>query len=137
MVSVLLDTNVVIDYLAENRPGHGDAVALVRVLVLGGIGLHIAATSLKDVYYIVTRTHGEVLARQAISCLSADMTVIAIDAELCARALASNEPDFEDGLIRECAIASGAQWIVTRDVKAFLHSPVPTITPRQLLDRLG
>lgn len=46
----------------------------------------------------------------------------------------SNEPDFEDGLIRACAEHVGVDYIISRDEAAFAKSPIKRLSPRQYLD---
>ncbi|MDR1186870.1 MAG: PIN domain-containing protein [Bifidobacteriaceae bacterium] len=122
---VVLDTNVAIDYLDSARPAHRAAVDLLTALIAAGVEVCLAATSLKDIYYLVTPTAGEARARQAVKAFTQAFTILPIDADVCTKALASDEPDFEDGLIRACAEAVKADWIVTRDAAAFTRSPVP------------
>ena len=43
----------------------------------------------------------------------------------------SDEPDFEDGLIRAVAEDNDADVIVTRDVETFLHSSVRLMDAEQ------
>ncbi|MCL2787476.1 MAG: PIN domain-containing protein [Micrococcales bacterium] len=137
MARAVLDTNVLLDYLDSARPEHATATEVVRALTLQGVGLCVPATSLKDVYYILTRVAGEPVARQAVRVLVRATSVLTIDETTCRDALESNEPDFEDGLILASALAAGARWIVTRDGAAFAHGPVEAISPSNLLAHLA
>ncbi|MDR0592668.1 MAG: PIN domain-containing protein [Bifidobacteriaceae bacterium] len=132
---VVLDTDVAVDYLDSARPAHRDAVDLLTALVASDDELCLVATSLKDVYYLLTRAANESSARRAVAALSEVMTILPVDADTCAAALASGEPDFEDGLIRAGAEAAGADWIVTRDAAAFAGSTVPKADAAALLAR--
>ena len=49
-------------------------------------------------------------------------------------ALNSDEPDFEDGIIRACAELNGADFIITRDKAAFAHSKVRSVTAAEYLE---
>jgi hypothetical protein len=51
------------------------------------------------------------------------------------RALDWPMPDFEDALQAAAALACGAAYIVTRNGRDFLGSPVPAITPEEFLAR--
>jgi len=136
MARAVLDTNVVLDFLDSGRPAHPTAVDLIRVLVAADADLCLAATSLKDVYYVLTKVAGEPAARQAVTALVQTTTVMTIDAATCNDALSNNEPDFEDGLVRACADAYTADWIVTRDQAAFAGASVPKTDPAVLLATL-
>ncbi|MDR1264002.1 MAG: PIN domain-containing protein [Propionibacteriaceae bacterium] len=133
----VLDTNVLIDFLDAGRPGHRAAVELLGRLVGGGAEVGVPASSLTDVYYVLRRTAGEPAARRAIGVLVKAVGVLAVDAAVCRAALAGGEPDFEDGVVRACAEAAGAHWLVTRDRAAFARSTVPAVSPDELLARLA
>lgn len=63
--------------------------------------------------------------------------MVPVDVALCRQSLASDEPDFEDGLVRACAELVGADYIVSTDRKAFKRSSVPRIESPELIQRLG
>jgi predicted nucleic acid-binding protein len=136
MVRTVLDTNVVLDFLDSGRPMHQTVVNLLRALVAVDADLCLAATSLKDVYYILTKVTDEPTARRAVAALTQTMTVMTIDTVTCDAALSNGEPDFEDGLVRACAEAYAADWIVTRDQAAFTGATVPRTDPATLLAAL-
>jgi len=136
MDSVVLDTNVVLDFLSAVRADHSDAVSLVQALQKSGVRAYVVATSLKDIYYILGRSDGESVARTAVMSVLATMTVLPVDEVCCLRALSSNEPDFEDGIIRAAAEIARADYLVSRDARAFLGSHVPRLSPAEALRQL-
>lgn len=89
--------------------------------------------SLKDVYYITSKIYGEDKARELVRSLMRLLVIAPVDAEVCNMALASNEPDFEDGIIRACAELNGADFIITRDAAAFANSKVRSVTATEYL----
>lgn len=46
----------------------------------------------------------------------------------------SDEPDFEDGIIRACAEAAGADFIISRDERAFARSPIKRMSAQEYID---
>ena len=44
--------------------------------------------------------------------------------------------DFEDAMQVAAARACGSQYIITRNVMDFTHSPIPAISPRHALNAL-
>ena len=64
-------------------------------------------------------------------------TVFYPNRETLETALASNEPDFEDGMIRAAAEQASANFILSRDAKAFANSTVPRIEPIYFVERLN
>ena len=57
--------------------------------------------------------------------------------EILDAALASDEPDFEDGLVRATAEALGVDVIVSRDARAFVGSSIRRCSAVELLGLAG
>ena len=131
---LLIDTNVIIDYAVSSRPSHSEAVTLFEEAAADKkVELLVPVSSLKDVYYVMCRNYSdEPTARQALRRITETyFTVIDLLAVYGRTALDSDEPDFEDGLVRAAAEAIGADAIVTRDAAVFGTSTVRCFTPAQ------
>lgn len=133
MYRILLDTNILLDSVIPNRPQHDEALALLRWCNGSGDYGFVAATSFNDAYYILCRAYSEAIAREALENLLGLVAVAPVSAEECDRSLRSNEPDFEDGLVRACAELNGADFIITRDEDAFVGSKVKSVTAKEFL----
>lgn len=133
MYGILLDTNILLDSVIPNRPQHDEALALLRWCNGSGDYGFAAATSFNDAYYILCRAYSEAIAREALENLLGLVAVAPVSAEECDRSLRSNEPDFEDGLVRACAELNGADFIITRDEDAFVGSKVKSVTAKEFL----
>lgn len=131
---VLLDTNIMLD-LALSRPEGFDAAATIAEAIAHEevIG-YVCATSLKDMYYILTKAMGEKDARTYIEAVMGDFVICGVDYALCRQAIASDEPDFEDGIVRACAENIGVDLIITRDADAFARSTVKAMTSQEYVD---
>ena len=64
---VLIDTNVVLDFLQEREPFVKDAVKLFGRIDAGEIEGFIAATTITNIYYIVRRASRIEAAQNAIA----------------------------------------------------------------------
>lgn len=133
MYRILLDTNILLDSVIPNRPQHDEALALLKWCNGSGDYGFAAATSFNDAYYVLCRAYDETIAREALENLLGLVAVAPVSLEECDRSLKSNEPDFEDGLVRACAELNGADFIVTRDRDAFVGSKVKSVTAKELL----
>ena len=133
MYRLLFDTNVLLDAVCPGRPEQKETHRLLaRSNGDGDLGI-ACALSLKDVYYVMQKRFDEPTARKAVEWLTNLLVIGPIGAEECLSALASNEPDFEDGLVRSCAELNDVDFIVTRDAKAFAGTPIRHVTPREYL----
>ena len=94
----------------------------------------VVAISLKDVYYVLTKYADEPSARKFVIALLDLFEVISVDAPLCRIAATSNEPDFEDSLIRACAESVSVDFIISRDESVFLKSTIKRLSAQDYVD---
>ncbi len=133
MCRLMIDTNILLDTLDSRRPESQAAREVIdRCNGWGEFGM-ACALSLKDVYYISKKARNETWARSAVGKLMGLVVVAPVDGEVCDGALRSNEPDFEDGIIRACAELNGADFIITRDKDAFANSKIRSVTASEYL----
>lgn len=132
LTRIVLDTNIVLDYLSATRPRHLDAVELLEsILSSGDVRAVVPAGSIRDAYYILCRHYrNEKIVRSRIDDFRrlvdvAELTVPVLDA-----AFSSDEPDLEDAIVRSTAELLGAKAIVTRDATAYARSSVPSMDAR-------
>lgn len=130
---VLIDTNVLLDMALSSRPDSQRAQDLLEAGLRGRCRLSVSSGSLKDFYYIARKDLDEDLRRAWISFFLDVLLVFQLDAHVCRLALDSNEPDFEDGIVRAIAESNAAFCIVSRDESAFLGSSISRLTAEEAL----
>lgn len=126
----LIDTNILIDYVAKRGAYYLDA----RKIVDGG-DRHIfygciAAHSIPDIFYILRKSVPADERRETLLRLCEIFDVVGIEKDKLTTALKNTQfTDFEDCLQSLCALDFHADYIVTRNPDDFAQSIVPTITP--------
>ena len=137
MHRLLLDTNILLDCVDPSRASH-DETMILMARCNGGGDMGIASShSLNDAYHIMKRLYDEPSARNAVRVLSDLVVVAPVSAEETLLALDSNEPDFEDGLVRACAELNDADFIISRDEKAFRKATIRRVTAKEYLDEIA
>lgn len=131
---LLLDTNILLDAALPNRPDRRAACLLLEKVIYQNIKGYVCATSLKDFYYVLTKASTEPDARKYLSVILDFFEVISVDVPLCKIALTSNEPDFEDGLVRAAAESIPVDFLISRDTTAFERSPIKRLTAQEYID---
>ncbi len=134
MHRLLLDTNILLDCVDPRRAFHDDAMRLLKQCNDGGDMGFTSSLSLKDVYYVMGKLYGESSAHGAVRSLVDLLVVGPIGVEDTLRALDSNEPDFEDGLIRACAELNDIDFIISRDEKAFRKAKTRRLSAGEYLE---
>ena len=148
MRKVMLDTNVVVDYLMGREPGCSDCAKLMAMHAACELAICIAALTLKDAYYLVSMQLKR-MERKASGSLSDEMAQAAGDvAWSCIRQLAENaiivptgraeclhalviravHADFEDDLIVATAQHAGVDCLVSNDQLLVKHAPIACLT---------
>lgn len=138
MASVVLDTNIVLDYLSAKRPCHRAAVDLLEALLEGDDELPVVpAGCIKDVYYILCRHfRNEEIVRERLDGFRHVVHVADLTADVLDAAFASDEPDLEDGIVRATAELMGARAIITRDADAYAGSSVPCMDAQTYCEQI-
>lgn len=106
---VLVDTNVVLDFLQEREPFVEDAAKLFQLIDAGEIEGFIAATTITNIYYVV-RTVGLAAAEDAITQILTDLQICKVDRAILEHAIALKFRDFEDRVQYACAIALACRY---------------------------
>ena len=136
-MKILIDTNIILDFLLQREPLFQDAERLFQAVGNGEVVGYVTATTLTDVFYIARR-HTQSLdkAKQAVSETLAAMAVCPVDRDILESALNSNCDDFEDAVQICSAVAQGLDAIVTRNAKDFSGSSLPIYSSNDLLTQL-
>ena len=137
MAKILADTNFLLDMMIPGRPDAQAAYRLFAAMDEGRVDMAVCAGSLKDSYYIARRDMADGDRRMWLRIFTERIDLFPLDSTLCRAAIASDEPDFEDALIRTCAEWWRADYILSRDAKAFANSSIPRIEASQLVNLLG
>ena len=134
MKQVFLDTNVIIDFLADRKPFSVAAARIFNNAVLGKIKLHISAVSYNNIYYILRQSFSNTETIQLLDELSQMTEIADVTKSIIKSSLKSDLKDFEDAIQYNCAISlNKIDFIVTRDTKDFKKSVLPVMNPEEAL----
>ncbi|MDP4723711.1 MAG: PIN domain-containing protein [Crocinitomicaceae bacterium] len=138
MKSVLIDTDVLLDFYLDRQPFSEDSLQLLLKCEQKQFRAFITPVIVANTYYILRRhaTHHYVVERLQI--LLNIITVLTTDQKQVLAALDSKFTDFEDALQYFSAIQSNkVDVIITRNTKDFKHSKIPVFTPQEYLATLS
>ena len=134
-IKVLLDTNVLLDYVLDRGSVSIQAEQLFEQCVRGEIECHVAAHSVVNIFYIL-RKYYSVATRKMILLSLCDLCFVEdITEQMIREVLQGAEQDIEDHLQILCAKAAGTDYIITRDGKGFQDSSIPAISPVEFLKK--
>ena len=132
---ILVDTNVLLDYLLTREPFYEDAKKIVHACVEGTVKGCIAAHSISNMFFILRKDYNAKERREILVNLCSIFDVEGIDKAKLLSGL-QNEvfSDFEDCLQMECAKAYNAKYIVTRNIDDYKASEIKAILPKDYLN---
>ena len=130
---ILLDTNVVLDVLLKREP-HWIASANVfaQVETSVHVGL-LCATTITTLHYLLGKELTPANSNRAINTLMSLFEIAAVNRNIIESALAGKMPDFEDAVLAHAGHRAAADFIITRNLKDFKRSPLPSFSPTQWL----
>lgn len=134
---ILIDTNVLIDYLLTREPFYEDAKNIVSICVDGKVKGCIAAHSISNMFFILRKDFNLDERREVLLNLCSISDIEGIDKIKLITGLQNEDfSDFEDCLQMECAKAYGAEFIITRNTDDYKGSEITVILPKDYLEML-
>lgn len=132
---ILIDTNVLLDYLLTRESFYEDAKAIITSCVDGKLKGCIAAHSISNMFFILRKDYNAKERREILSNLCRIFDIEGIDKNKLLAGLENEDfSDFEDCLQMECAKSFEADYIVTRNVDDYSTSEIKAIMPKDYLD---
>jgi predicted nucleic acid-binding protein len=136
-MKVLFDTNVIVDYLVQREPFCRDSREVIFLSAEKKLDGIIGAGSVADVYFICRKEYQSTeKALNLITDLLKLVTLVDTKAYDIHNALTFNMSDFEDAIIAATSLREAAEYIITRNIKDFVLSPIPAITPSDFLKKI-
>jgi predicted nucleic acid-binding protein len=131
--TVFIDTNVLLDVLANREPFYTDSARVWTLVERGQIKGFISAISFNNVYYVIRRLRTRQIADRMTVLLRDMFMPVPLDRQILDQAIDSGFHDLEDAIQYFSAIRAEADCIISRDHGAFPRSDLPVLTPAELL----
>jgi len=131
---ILIDTNVLLDVIARREPYvifSEKVIDLCRQEIINGA---IAGHSVLNAMYVLRKNFTLEERKEIFLSLCEFLYVESVDFGKIIQALKDDDfSDFEDCLQMQCALNLRADYIVTRNIKDFVASEIPAVTPEEFL----
>lgn len=133
-MKVFLDTNILIDVLAQRRPFYQDSAAVWTLAEQGRIEGLVSVISYTNIFYIVRKLADAATARRALDHLRSTFSPVGCDGQILALAMDSQFKDFEDAVQYHSALKAGADCMLSRNPADYPRtSDLPVLTPAEFL----
>ena len=109
-LAVLIDTNVLLDFLIDRGSFTKDAKEIIKKSQEKTINAFLAAHSITNIFYILRKVYPVAERKQRLMDLCQSISIVEIGGEAILNVLANNDfDDIEDCLQAECAGAINAE----------------------------
>lgn len=132
-MKLFLDTNVLLDVLAQRTPWMQDSAALLSLVDTGQIQGFVAAHTITTLHYLLSKHLSRDKASAALVELVDLVQIATVDAAVIQKGLSLGWPDFEDAVQAVCALEIGADYFVTRNPQDFSALSIPVVNPSEVL----
>lgn len=134
-MSILVDTNVVLDVLQHREPFYKDSYNALRIAFENDIECLISASAVTDIFYVLRKQLGSANdAKAKIELLCNLLSIADVQGVDIQDAMTKPMSDFEDAVVDAVAQRYSAEYILTRNTKDFIGSSIPAILPCEFLD---
>ena len=133
-MKIFIDTNILLDFMCQREPFYADAYTIFRKAAMHEYEIAVSALTIVNTQY-TAKKYGlsNVDICSAINNLLSLVSVSPIDSEMIRYAYTVEDLDKEDVLQFLSAKSVNADYIISRDKKGFLNSPVKLLTPKEFL----
>ena len=132
-MKLFLDTNIVIDVIANREPFVEDSRIILNLCETGQAEGIISTLTLCTISYVLRKFATPGMMRTKLRDLRNILTPIDLSVSLLDKAIASSITDFEDAVQFYTAAYSDADVIITRNIKHFPQDNIPVLTPTEFL----
>ena len=136
MKKVFLDTNILVDLIADRKPFSKYAIEIFTKAEEKKIEIFTSSHSIATTHYLLKKYLDEKSLREVLYNLLDFISVIQVDIDILKKGLRSKHKDFEDAVQIICASSIGnIDCIVTRNTKDFKNSEIIVLTPDEFCIR--
>lgn len=134
MKRVFLDTNIIVDLIADRRPFSKYAIQIFQKAESKELELFTSSHSIATTHYLLKKYLEEKELRDVLYNLLDFVNVVAVDEGIIKKGFRSKHKDFEDSIQILCASSiEKIDCIVSRNTKEFKESEVPAFNPDEII----
>jgi predicted nucleic acid-binding protein len=133
MTRIFLDTNVILDLLAQRNPFYESIAKLTTLADQKKIVLVTTPLSFTTVEYILKKTDNSEIVINKLRKFKIICEVCAVNEKIVEKGLNSNFKGFEDSIQYYSAVEANCSIFITRNGKDFKYSSIPIMTAEEYL----
>ena len=137
MKNVFLDTNILMDILANRIPFYKSSSEIYKLGLSKKVNFYTSSNTISTLHYLLKKFIEEDKIRMALDEITNVISIIPVDITIIKKSLKSSHKDFEDAIqITAAQSINTMDCIITRDLKDYKFSEINVYTPDDFLNTL-
>lgn len=137
MKNIFLDTNVLMDILANRQPFYKSSSEIYKLGLRKKVVLFTSSNTISTLHYLLKKFTTEENIRKSLDEVTTVLSIIPVDINIIKKSLKSNHKDFEDAIqIVSAQSINNMDCIVTRDLKDYKFAEINVLTPDDFLNTI-
>lgn len=132
-MKVLIDLNVMLDFLQRRDPFFDSAAAVMDAVLYGKTDGVLPAHGITTIHYFLARGAEKQRSREVMRWLLDTFEIASCGKDLLREALSLPMLDYEDAVTALAAQQTGCSYVITRNIRDFVGSPLPAVLPVDFL----
>jgi len=133
MHKIFLDSDIILDVLAQRKPFYNSAAKLFTLIDQEQILAFTSPIVFSNIHYILTKKTSNEYALQSLRKLKSLISILPVTEKIIELALDSNFTDFEDAIQYYTAKANEIKFLITRNTQDYKKSKIPICTAEEYL----
>ncbi len=133
MNGVFVDTDIVMDLLAERYPHYNASAQLFNLADREQLSLYISSLTFANLHFLLSKEFSKPKARQILTKFKMLVKVLSVGDKVIELALASPFKDFEDAIQYYTATEHRINLLLTRNLKDYKPASIPVMSAEEFL----
>ncbi len=137
MIKLFIDSDIILDMLAEREPHYIHAARLFTLINQNKIIAYTSPLIFANLHYLLKKQTTNIAALKSLRKLKTFVKILSIDERVIEQSLNSEFNDFEDAIQYYTAVNNGISLIVTRNKMDYKRSQIDVMTAEEFLKSLA
>lgn len=137
MIKLFIDSDIILDLLAEREPHYIHAARLFTLIDQNEIIAYTSPLIFANLHYLLKKQTTNLLALKSLRKLKTLINILPLGERVIEQALNSEFNDFEDAIQYFTAVNNGITLIITRNKIDYKRSKIDVLTAEEFLKSFG
>ena len=133
MQKIFIDTDIILDLLAERQPFYKNAAAIFTLIDRGKVKGFTSPIVFANLHYILSKQLSKNYAIKNLKKLRTLIKIVPVDERIIDLSLESDFKDYEDAIQYNAAISAGISTLITRNIKDYKNPTITVCSPDEYL----